>query len=112
MTVAAGKAAVQESLIIDSIIEQIRADKAAITQNLHLLPQDTKDRLTSMDFAVSCAKLFNAADVDGAGYLTPDQLLPIIQRLLVASPHALTYDNCVRFGEKETQEYLRNFPLT
>ena len=93
------EAAAEESLLINQVIEQIRADKKAIQKNLHLLPQGIKDRLTSMDFAVSCAKVFNAADADKNGYLTPDELFPILQRLLMASPRALTLENCARFAD-------------
>ena len=89
----------EEEMDITLLIEEIRADKSAIEANLQKLPEDVLAQVCSEQFAITTTEKFREVDTDGNGVLTPDELFPVIEELLAASPWAITMEHCVQFTD-------------
>ena len=88
----------EEEFEVDILLMEIKADKAAIANNLHRIPEDVR-KSVSLDnekFVSYAVEKFKSVDLDGNGVLTPDELYPVIEEM-VEVPWAVTMDHCNRF---------------
>jgi len=93
-----------QDFLIDNMLEILEDNVMAIKQEFTRIlsspdtPAWLKETIQSQEFAAECAKYYDQFDVDGNGFLSPDELFPIVQELSQAHPVNITEEHCNRLA--------------
>ena len=88
-----------ESQRLTRLIQRLEGDRSYVETVLPDLPDHVRDYLVSDEFADLAAAKFRDVDSDGNGYLTADELYPLVVELFESQPYDVTLDHCRRFAK-------------
>jgi len=89
-----------EADLVNQMLDILSSDVAAIKKEYSRImsspqtPDWLKETLLTEEFGAECQKYFDMYDVDGNGFLSPDELFPIVQDLSQVHPVNITEEHC------------------